>query len=232
LDLLKENEKAAEVRKIAPIVAIRDFYRQEDDEHAVQLRSRKTPLLYSGAESIFSITEGNPRWFLGLMASFLDFAGLNSTGNSIDMVPASKQAVEVLKVAQRFAATLKTIPVREKSPDGIGVLQLVRKIAKYFHYQAVVHPFRPEPPGSFIVDSATSESMLVALGQALNAGAIVYVPDEEAQLILTSLRGKRFRPSYLLAPLYRFPIRLGASVALSTIISWNEEGKWIGMGCI
>ncbi len=100
----------------------------------------------------------------------------------------------------------------------------MRSIAKYFHYQAVVGPFRPEPPGSFIVDSSTSESMLVALGQALNAGAIVYVPDEEAQLILTSLRGKRFRPSILLAPLYCFPIRLGASVSLSTIMAWEEGG--------
>jgi hypothetical protein len=223
MHLLQENEQAAEVRKIAPIVAIRDFYRQEGDGPGAQLRSRKIPLLYSGAESIFSITEGNPRWFLGLMGSFLDFAGPISPGTRIDIVRASVQARELLKVAQRFAATLKTIPMLEKSPDGIGVLQLIRKIGRYFHYQAVVQPFRPEPPGSFIVDSGTSESMLVALGQALNAGAIVYVPDEEAQLILTSLRGKRFRPSYLLAPLYRFPIRLGASVSLSTIMRWREE---------
>jgi hypothetical protein len=224
MHLLKENEQAAEVRKIAPIVAIRDFYRQEDHGPGVQLRSRKIPLLYSGAESIFSITEGNPRWFLGLMGSFLDFSGLGSPGVRIDMVPASEQARELLKVAQRFAATLKTIPMQEKSADAIGVLQLVRKIGRYFHYQTVLQPFRPEPPGSFTVDSSTSESMLVALGQALNAGAIVYVPDEEAQLILTSLRGKRFRPSYLLAPLYRFAIRLGASVSLSTIMRWQEDG--------
>ena len=222
MHLLKENEQAAEVRKIAPIVAIRDFYRQEDDDAGFQLRSRKIPLLYSGAESIFSITEGNPRWFLGLMGSFLDFAGLAVSGYSVDMVPASEQARELLKVAQRFAATLKTIPVQETTPEGMGVLQLVRKIAKYFYYHAVVRPFRPEPPGSFIVDSTTSNSLLTILGQALNAGAIVYVPDEEAQLILTSLRGKRFRPSYLLAPLYRFPIRLGASVSLSTIMNWDE----------
>jgi len=59
---------------------------------------------------------------------------------------------------------------------------------------------------------------LDALRQALNAGAVVYVPDDDGQLILTSLRGKRFRLSYLLAPLYGFPIRLGKEVALSRIL--------------
>ena len=101
------------------------------------------------------------------------------------------------------------------------MLQLVRKIALYMYQQAVVQPFRPEPPGSFIVDSNTPDYLLSTLGQALNAGAIVYVPDDDGQLILTSLRGKRFRPSYLLAPLYRFPIRLGASVSLNSIMRWE-----------
>ena len=70
----------------------------------------------------------------------------------------------------------------------------------------------------FIVDSNAPKGILAALGQALNAGAIVYVPDDEGQLILSSLRGKRFRLTYLLAPLYEFPIRLGGSVSLSTIM--------------
>jgi hypothetical protein len=224
MHLLTENTQAAEVRKIAPIVAIRDFYRQKDDEASgTQLRSRKAPLLYSGAESIFAITEGNPRWFLGLMGAFIDFEGTSIRQFPGDMIPAPKQAEEILKVAQRFAATLKTIPTRDRGTDRIGVLQLVKRIARYFNDQAVVQDFRPEPPGSFTVDSSASEAMVAALGQALNAGAIVYVPDLEGQLILTSLRGKRFRLSYLLAPLYRFPIRLGASVSLGTIMRWQDK---------
>jgi hypothetical protein len=72
------------------------------------------------------------------------------------------------------------------------------------------------------VDANASEGVLAALGQALNSGAIVYVPDDESQLILTSLRGKRFRLSYLLAPVYGFPIRLGKAVALSAILNWES----------
>jgi hypothetical protein len=73
------------------------------------------------------------------------------------------------------------------------------------------------------VDARTPDSVLGALTQALNAGAVVYVPDDDGQLILTSLRGKRFRLSYLLAPIYGFPIRLGKDVALSRIVRWREE---------
>jgi hypothetical protein len=73
------------------------------------------------------------------------------------------------------------------------------------------------------VDSKTSEPILEVLTQALNAGALVYVPDDDGQLILTSLRGKRFRLSYLLAPLYGFPVRLGKDVALSALLRSNAN---------
>ena len=58
-----------------------------------------------------------------------------------------------------------------------------------------------------------------SLTRALNAGAIVYVPDEDGQLLLASLRGKRFRLSYLLAPTYHVPLRLGRAVSLSKILN-------------
>lgn len=51
----------------------------------------------------------------------------------------------------------------------------------------------------------------------------MYVPDDDGQLILMSLKGKRFRLSYLLAPLYGFPIRLGKDVALSVILRKSES---------
>jgi len=215
-----EAERAAEIRKIAPIVAIRDFFLRRDvDRQSTKLRSRKALGLYAGAESVFAITEGNPRWFLGLMRSMLGSLDVKANLASGRIVPPAKQGEEMLKSAQRFAATLRTIPV-EPSQEGaaLGVLSLVRKIGTYFNDQAVLQPFRPEPPGSFTVDSNASDALIIALGQALNAGAIVYVPDDDGQLILASLRGKRFRLSYLLAPLYEFPIRLGAAVSLGTIM--------------
>jgi len=214
------TERAAEIRKIAPIVAIRDFFlRKDEDKQTASLRSRKALALYAGAESVFAITEGNPRWFLGLMRSMLGSLDVKASLASGRIVPPARQGEEMLKSAQRFSATLRTIPVeRSNAGTTLGVLSLVRKIGAYFNDQAVRQPFRPEPPGSFTVDANSSEALISALGQALNAGAIVYVPDDDGQLILASLRGKRFRLSYLLAPLYEFPIRLGASISLGTII--------------
>jgi hypothetical protein len=221
LDKQSAAERAAEIRKIAPIVAIRDFFlRKDEDKQVTRLRSRKSLGLYAGAESVFAITEGNPRWFLGLMRSMLGSMDIHAKLLSGRIVPPAKQGEEMLKSAQRFAASLRTIPVESsQGVNSLGVLSLVRKIGSYFNHQAVREPFRPEPPGSFTVDANAAESIIAALGQALNAGAIVYVPDDDGQLILASLRGKRFRLSYLLAPLYEFPIRLGASISLGTIIN-------------
>ena len=64
-----------------------------------------------------------------------------------------------------------------------------------------------------------------SLAEALNAGAIIYVPDEREELLLESLRGKRFRLSYLLAPYYGLPLQLGRTVSLSVILDrFRERG--------
>jgi len=74
---------------------------------------------------------------------------------------------------------------------------------------------------------ALSCKVLASLGRALNAGAIVYVRDG-GPMILSSLktfRAKRFRISYLLAPLYGLPLRLGKAVALSTILGTRHSAS-------
>jgi hypothetical protein len=220
MDGMTSVERAADVRKIAPIVAVRDFFRREDSEspnESGRLRSRKSAILYAGADSVFAVTEGNPRWFIGLAKRLLE----NSSSTPVT-IPPIVQSDELMRTAQRFSATLRTIPIqRIEGFRPVSLMQIVRQVGRYLHYETVRGPFKPEPPGSFSVDANASENVLAALGQALNSGAIVYVPDDESQLILTSLRGKRFRLSYLLAPVYGFPIRLGKSVALSAILNWE-----------
>ena len=222
LDAKQGAERASEVRKIAPIVAVRNFYRKNPKDPKTAeagLRGRKTAELYAGADSIFAITEGNPRWFIGLMGRLLA-----TLAQDAPRIPPHRQGKELFDAAQRFTATLRTIPVvTSGSSLSVGVMQIVRVAGRYFHFETVRGVFRPEPPGSFTVDSKTPEQTLQVLTQALNAGALVYVPDDDGQLILTSLRGKRFRLSYLLAPLYGFPVRLGKDVALSTVLRSNDN---------
>jgi len=210
LHQLASNQRASDIRKIAPIVAVREFFRSADWREA-RARSRKRASLYAGAESIFAISEGNPRWFIAIVGDLLD-----TLIGRRDRIPDVVQAEEMQKAAERFAAMLKTIPTESKTTE--SVFRIVRSVARYFNRQVVRENFRPEPPGTFKVDDKCSEEIVGILGQALNAGAIVYVPDEDGQLSFASLRHKRFRISYLLAPLYAIPIRLGPSVNLSTIL--------------
>jgi energy-coupling factor transporter ATP-binding protein EcfA2 len=221
LDSYSGDERAAELRKIGPLIAVRDFYRRADvrDGEAGSRRSRKLPVLYAGADSLFAISEGNPRWFIALVGRLLD-----RMDRSRNRISPAAQAREMLLAAQKFSAMLRTVPLPAGAIDPArGLLTIINGVARFFHTQVVVEEFRAEPPATFIVDSNTSNPLLASLGQALNAGALVYVPDDPSQLILTSLRGKRFRVTYLLAPLYGLPLRLGKEIMLSTIMKHSEQ---------
>ena len=224
LESVPKNLRDSVVRKIGPLIAVREYYRFKDEQGKRRrtTRSRKSAALYSGAASVFAITEGNPRWFIGMVGRILD-----RWPEGKSYIAASIQADELAKASQRFAAMLRTIPAPAtgKNLKARGVLSLVRKVGDYFHEKTVLDDFIPEPHGSFTIDSHISENLLVVLEQALNAGAIVYLPEDEEQSVLTSLRGKRFRLSYLLAPLYGFPIRVGPAESLSTIFGEGGSDK-------
>lgn len=217
LNLLPSNQMDSVVRKIAPLVTIREYYRAHDrhGQRKLATRTRKSAALYAGADSLFAVSEGNPRWFIAIVGRLLD-----RYHDSKKMIPEGVQADEMTKAAQRFSAMLRTIPAPPTVRQGgkVGVHSLIRTIAKYFHRVAVVDDFVAEPPNTFTVDSHVSKDIEAMLGQALNAGALVYVPDNNGQLLLTSLKGKRFRISYLLAPLYGLPLRLGVEVSLTRIL--------------
>jgi hypothetical protein len=222
MHLLEPDERASTLRKIAPIVALREFYRRSDTEGTTGAgdRSRKRAVLYSGADSIFAISEGNPRWFIGIVSNLLD----RWESPDKNKIPPVVQAQELKRAAERFAALLKTLPTSETAgTDVFGAFEIVKHVAKYFRREAVSADFRAEPPGTFIVDDVVEDEILVSLKQALNSGALVYVPEDDGQLILTSLRHKRFRVAYLLAPLYGIPIRLGKGISLSTILQGKER---------
>jgi hypothetical protein len=224
LEHLDESERAAEVRKITAIVATRSAYRAPDEgggsDHA-RIRSRKRPALYQGASSLFAMVEGNPRWFIGIVSSLLQDL------TKPTRIPASSQGPAIWRAISRFRALLRTIP-GPNLPAGRrsrGILSVLDRVGQYFFERVAVDDFNPDPPGTFIVDSNISDALERSLAEALNAGALVYVPDEQSELILRSLRGKRFRLSYLLAPLYKLPIRLGRDVALGRILVPEREER-------
>lgn len=218
LEKIEGEQRAADVRKVAPLLAVREFFLSDGKR-----RGRKSAALYAGADSIFAISEGNPRWFIAIAGRLLD--GIKGSERKI---PQSIQARELMNAAQRFSAMLRTIPAPAVGQSSRGLLSIVRAAGEFFHKGVADTEFNPDPPGTFIVDSRLSDDVVASLERALNAGALVYVPDDASQYILRSLRGKRFRLSYLLAPIYGFPLRLGRPVALGSILA--EPGKEMRQG--
>lgn len=215
---MSESARASGIRKISQVVATRDFYRRSDivNETDPGRRSRKSFDLYVGAESLFSVSEGHPRWLKILFARILD----GEPSRDLMRISVPKQNAALTASAHRFSALLKTYPVQDIRGAGSGsILKLVQRIGEYFHDEVVKADFKPEPVSSFIVDSSTSDEYLESLQTALNLGAIVYVPDGESEITLSSLRGKRFRLSYWLAPVFGIPLVLGKAVALSAILT-------------
>jgi hypothetical protein len=227
---LTSDSRAADVRKVAPLIPVREFYRAPDlrQGETSKARSRKSASLYAGADSLFAISEGNPRWFIAIVGRLLD-----RWVDKSKQIDALVQSDELLKAAQRFSAMLRTIPSPPlesfsfQSLSAIlhkrGLLALINKVGRFFHDKVVKEDFMPEPPGTFIVDPNITDDIVFSLEQALNAGAIVYVPDDPGQILLKSLRSKRFRISYLLAPLHGLPLRLGRETMLSTILYGEDK---------
>jgi len=227
LHIIKDSERASDIRKIISIVIVRDEFRKADNSNEIlnvkngKLRSRKGIHVYGGVKSLFAITEGNPRLFIGMVDHLLDQRQPNNK------VPLSIQTAEIENAERRFRAFLKTIPcapLKGRQPTR-GVLTLIDIIGKAFLKRVIKDEFTPEPKGSFIVDSRTPPDLLESLGQALNAGALVYVPDQESDIVINSAKGKRFRLSFLLAPNYYLPLTLLRPIDLSSLLPSSVVGK-------
>jgi hypothetical protein len=120
---------------------------------------------------------------------------------------------------------LKTIPCPPIGNSARGLLSLLDRIGNYISDATIDKPFTADPPSTFIIDSDLEDELVDALGKALNAGAIIYAPNDARDSIITSLRGKRFRLSYLLAPYYYTPLSLGPSRRLRTILESSKS--WV-----
>lgn len=220
---MSESERAAKIRKIYPIILIRNFFRAEDNtilRKQQDRKGRKSFEIYTGADSLLTIAEGNPRWIIGLTRSLL-----HETISTGKPVPRDVQARLVGETIHKFRARLKTVGISQNSTYSRAstLLGLLDKIGEYLRASVITDDFHPQPPLSFTVDASVSLEVTTAIGRALNSGALVYVPDKTAVGLLNDIKGKRFRLSYLLAPHYSLPLRLGSEISLAKILSTNSS---------
>jgi len=215
---LTNTTRAANIRKIISLVRVRNEFRG-----VARARSRKTlpASLYRGERSFFAMVEGNPRLLIGIGNRILDAMGKAQSASDV------VQVGEIARAERHFLSLLATMPVRPATAGKpLSLQDLIGLIGKYFHSEVVNREFQDDPAGSFIIDDSVPEHVVHSLGDALNVGAIIYVPPPNSPgAVLRNLRRCRFRISYLLAPEYKLPLILMQEISLSTILGNVKDAR-------
>lgn len=216
MDLLSENERASKIRKITNIVCLREVFLNDNGN----IRTIKKTKIFTGIKTLFDITEGNPRLFIGIIGPLL-----KRYVRTKRPITDTEQAKIINISIDRFMALLRTIPAPENTTlkKSIGLIEVLDLIGKSFQEKILKEDFSPEPATSFIIDAQVPEEIKQLLGMAVNAGAIIYVHGSEETPLLDSMENKEFRLSHLLAPHYRLPMILNKSQKLSKILKFETQ---------
>lgn len=220
LGMLPSDAHGNTLRKIAPLVAFRNAYRGKVIGRKRGVKPFNTA--YAGWESISAISEGNPRWLIGLITRILSQSDQNSFP-----VPVPQQTSAVQWNCQRYADMLQSVANEQfhSIKTSTPVYEVLEKIGAYFHNRMVTDNFVEDPPMSFIVDERVSDDVEHALRIAVNHGAIVCFEAAARVGGFRTLRGKRFRLTYLLAPVFKLPMRKSKPVSLSSILESKQNVK-------
>jgi energy-coupling factor transporter ATP-binding protein EcfA2 len=201
------------IRKIAPLVYLRDFYLKSFPEGKKTgfRRSRKSLEPYTGAEALFAATEGNPRIFISLIGSLLS-----------EWTPGQKISVEVqskqLEIqSDKFFSGLRNksagnsrIPKNHKS-----VQFLLKTLGDYLSNANIFSKFTSDPPISIDIPINIDTQTEELLSLAIYVGALI--PHSPSSI--SSVKGITVRFNYLLASYFKLPIRRGKSISINKILS-------------
>ncbi|WOI46502.1 hypothetical protein [Acidovorax sp. BLS4] len=208
------------LRKIAPLVAFRNAYKGSGVGNKRGVKPFNTA--YSGWESIAAISEGNPRWLIGLITRIM------SNSDQVQFpVPTPQQTAGVQWNCQRYAEMLQSVANEQfgSIKTSTPIYDVLYKIGNYFHNRLVKSTFVEDPPMSFIVDERVSDDVEHALRIAVNHGAIVCYQIAADVGGFRTLRGLQFRLTYLLAPVFKLPMRKSKPVSLTTILEAKPEAS-------
>jgi hypothetical protein len=224
LENLEPDRRAATVRKIATIAMLRQAYRTSDETFTRtgrRRRPRKTYSMFAGLPALYDMVEGNPRWFMNLIAPMLEEGGAGTNKG--------QQGRHIREVVRLFRAILTAIPLppSEARRHKLGVLPVLDAIGSRLSAYVVDNDFNADPPAKFKVDDDTPDEVVHHLQFAVNAGGIVHMPGPDDDQVLDDLRGQTFRLAHMLAPWYPIPLTTGGrTLDLSTLledqpISWE-----------
>lgn len=223
---MSENDLASSLRKVRNIVVMREYFTRAASQGFVAdrltSRSRKSYQLYAGMPSMLTLTEGNPRALINLLNPLILYY---KNDRSAKKIPIADQADEIEKSIRVMLSLLKAIPSHDRKSE--TVLGLLDKIGAGFYAGIVSSKFKEQPPLSFRVDRGQSPDVIRCIGKAVNIGALIYVPDQGSEEVISSVMNKRFRLNYLLAAHYKLPLSLDRELGLSKLL---EAGSSLSQG--
>lgn len=220
LDPSPESQNGNTIRKIAPIVAFRNAYKGKVEG---KKRGRKPfTSTYGGWPAICAMSEGNPRWLIGMITGIT----ANLPSKPTFPIAVSVQQYQVVSMSHAFAEILQTVATSQLRGlnTQVPVFETLEKIGKYFHNRLVLEKFSEDPSMSFTVDNSVPEDVENSLRIAINHGALVCYESADSLGGYASLRGKRLRLAYFLAPEFKLPLRKSKPVNLSTILTEQSLG--------
>lgn len=208
--------KDSVLRKIKPIVLFRRNFSYVDQRVSRRRKKgRKVRAGFSGVPAVYDITDGNPRFIKRIFEEFSAVAhkaGL-ARGEKID---SNAQARIIEKISLQFHNYIRAIPsscvTLKEGRQPIYLYSMLRSIGKYFSDRILMDPFSSDPVSSFVVSSDTPEELVFLLQIAAEHAAIVQL-DADGDFG-TNVLNKRFRLSFLLAPLCKIPLRVYGSVGV------------------
>ncbi len=209
------NDKDTIFRKIKPLVYFRNYFLKENKNNKSNRKIIKKAIEpFSGLEVLLKITDGNPRWLIGLINSILSKS--NSSKAELNI-----QYDEIIKVSERFINFINNTPINHKNPKSLTMEKFIDKIGYYFEKDLLGPVFNPEPSSTFIFDMPTNDYENL-IDKGLLQGAFVLV-DNKSDNYDFKINNKRYKLSYLYHPKYKLPLRKNRIVKLTTILNSHRK---------
>jgi hypothetical protein len=212
------------LRKVKPVVLLRIAFLKEE-----RRRSRKVFVAaYAGKQAVYAMSEGNPRWLLGLLTELKDrwmsCPRIGKDGRP-RMLRFADQARALNSAARKFETILGSTAVvsSQKHHQPQSLLDFLRPIGKAMEQQILGRDFPVDPFGSFYVDGSPNTRIVQTVTRALEMGALVYVGQADDD-VPVQIAGGRFRLTFMLSPVFRLPFRNYRAVSLSSLLKRTRKG--------
>jgi hypothetical protein len=219
LEGLDPARRAARLRKIRNIVVVREYFRGDDGRR----RSRKSFGLYTGADSILSLPDGNPRMIISLVRQL--FPTIDS-GRRLGRVTTPAQGAAIESTLFRFLALLDAQQAVVIDGRSVSLMDLADRIGGLLAQKVVEQPFSDNVALTLRINQGVHPQIQSLFVRGINAGAFVHIPPRHGgEQLAGDILGRQFRLSHLLATKYGLPIHLTPPTSLTELlpVEWRSS---------